>query len=352
MMRIVGNEYRLDIKIGSGSFGDVYLGTNIISGETVAVKLESRTAKNPKLESEYKIYQALAGGIGISHVHWFGRAGEYNALVLDALGPSLHDLFRFCDKKFTLKTVLMLADQLLKRIEYIHKNNIIHRDIKPANFVMGLDMRQLNEVYVIDFGLSKRFRDPESRIHIPCVQRNSMTGTAKFSSINAHCGVEQSRRDDLESLGYTLIQLACGRLPWQGMKANSKKELNEMIMEKKIRTPVEVLCKDLPSEFATYIHYCRALIFDEKPDYKALRQLFRNVFIRKGFCEDFVFDWTILNRRKSAALDKMIDSPRDRMSTSRTSKTSDKSGEQHREFISAPESNNDSLTILQISNYI
>jgi len=273
-------------------------------------------------------------------------------LVLDVLGPSLHELFRFCGKKFTLKTVLMLANKLLERIEYIHKNNIIHRDIKPANFVMGLDMRQLNEVYVIDFGLSKSYRDPNSRLHIPCVKRNSTTGTAIYASINSHCGIEQSRRDDLESLGYTLIYWVLGRLPWQRIQANSRKELNEMIMVKKIRTPVEILCKDLPSEFDTYIHYCRALTFEEEPDYKSLRQLFRNVIIRKGFSEDYVFDWTILNRKNSAALNKMIDSPRDRMSTGRASKTSDESGERHVEYFSAPQSKRESLKTLQTSNYI
>jgi len=297
------------------------MGTNIISGERVAVKLESRTARNPRLESEYKIYQALAGGIGISHVYWFGRAGEYNALVMDLLGPSLHDLFRFCGKKFTLKTVLMLADQLFERVEYIHKNNIIHRDVKPANFVLGLDMGKVNQVYAIDFGLSKRYRDPNSRQHIPYVKCKSLTGTARYASINMHRGIEQSRRDDLESLGYTLIYFALGRLPWQGTKANSKTELYDIIMEKKMRTPVEILCGDLPSEFAAYIHYCRDLNFDEKPDYNGLRQLFRNVFIRKGFSEDYVFDWSIQNRKTSAALYKMIDSPQDRMSESKASQT-------------------------------
>merc|ERR1719462_381550 len=177
--------YRLDHKIGKGAFGVIYLGTNIFNGERVAVKLELRSARKPKLASEYKIYRNLAGGVGISRVHWFGRAGEYNALVLDVLGPSLYDLFEFCGRKFTLKTVLMLADQLLARIEYIHSKNFLHRDIKPANFVMGLDMRELDQVYIVDFGLSKRYRDPNTGQHISSFAQKSLTGTARYASINA-----------------------------------------------------------------------------------------------------------------------------------------------------------------------
>jgi len=287
--------YRLGRKIGSGSFGDIYLGTNINTGEEVAIKLESVKTRHPQLAYEYKVYRILAGGVGIPNVRWFGREGDFNVMVMDILGPSLEDLFNFCSRKFTLKTVLMLADQMLARIEYVHTKNFIHRDLKPDNFLIGLGRRKLNLIYVIDFGLAKRYRDPRTHRHIPYVEGKSLTGTARYASINTHLGIEQSRRDDLESLGYVLMYFNRGQLPWQGLKANTKKEKYNRIAEKKMSTPVEILCKHFPTEFATYLNYCRALRFDDKPDYAYLRRLFRDLFFRQGYAADYRFDWTVLN---------------------------------------------------------
>merc|ERR1712176_1743232 len=240
-------------------------------------------------------YRILAGGVGIPNVRWFGREGDFNVMVMDILGPSLEDLFNFCSRKFTLKTVLMLADQMLARIEYVHTKNFIHRDLKPDNFLIGLGRRKLNLIYIIDFGLAKRYRDPRTHRHIPYVEGKSLTGTARYASINTHLGIEQSRRDDLESLGYVLMYFNRGQLPWQGLKANTKKEKYNRIAEKKMSTPVEILCKHFPTEFATYLNYCRALRFDDKPDYAYLRRLFRDLFFRQGYAADYRFDWTVLN---------------------------------------------------------
>ncbi|ERE82459.1 casein kinase I isoform epsilon [Cricetulus griseus] len=252
----VGNKYRLGRKIGSGSFGDIYL-------------------------------------VGIPSIKWCGAEGDYNVMVMELLGPSLEDLFNFCSRKFSLKTVLLLADQMISRIEYIHSKNFIHRDVKPDNFLMGLGKKG-NLVYIIDFGLAKKYRDARTHQHIPYRENKNLTGTARYASINTHLGIEQSRRDDLESLGYVLMYFNLGSLPWQGLKAATKRQKYERISEKKMSTPIEVLCKGYPSEFSTYLNFCRSLRFDDKPDYSYLRQLFRNLFHRQGFSYDYVFDWNML----------------------------------------------------------
>ncbi|CAI0419938.1 unnamed protein product [Linum tenue] len=288
----VGNRFRLGRKIGSGSFGEIYLGTNVQTNEEVGIKLENVKTKHPQLLYESKLYKILQGGTGIPNVKWFGVEGEYNVLVMDLLGPSLEDLFNFCSRKLSLKTVLMLADQMINRVEFVHSKSFLHRDLKPDNFLMGLG-RRANQVYIIDFGLAKKYRDTSTHQHIPYRENKNLTGTARYASMNTHLGIEQSRRDDLESLGYVLMYFLRGSLPWQGLRAGTKKQKYEKISEKK------ALCRGYPTEFASYFHYCRSLRFDDKPDYAYLKRLFRDLFIREGFQFDYVFDWTILKYQQS-----------------------------------------------------
>ena len=180
----------------------------------------------------------------------------------------------------------------ISRIEYIHSRNFIHRDIKPDNFLMGIGKRG-NQVNVIDFGLAKKFRDPKTHLHIPYRENKNLTGTARYTSINTHLGVEQARRDDLESLAYVLMYFLRGALPWQGLKAATKKQKYDRIMEKKMTTPTDLLCRGFPSEFGIFLNYTRALRFDDKPDYSYLRKLFRDLFVREGYQYDYVFDWSV-----------------------------------------------------------
>ncbi|NXV31896.1 KC1D kinase, partial [Rissa tridactyla] len=293
----VGNRYRLGRKIGSGSFGDIYLGTDIAAGEEVAIKLECVKTKHPQLHIESKIYKMMQ--VGIPTIKWCGAEGDYNVMVMELLGPSLEDLFNFCSRKFSLKTVLLLADQMVGGC-FVDLDSVVRWDIKPDNFLMGLGKKG-NLVYIIDFGLAKKYRDARTHQHIPYRENKNLTGTARYASINTHLGIEQSRRDDLESLGYVLMYFNLGSLPWQGLKAATKRQKYERISEKKMSTPIEVLCKGYPSEFATYLNFCRSLRFDDKPDYSYLRQLFRNLFHRQGFSYDYVFDWNMLKFGASRA---------------------------------------------------
>ncbi|XP_042974330.1 casein kinase 1-like protein 6 isoform X1 [Carya illinoinensis] len=303
MDHVIAGKFKLGRKIGSGSFGELYLGVNVQTGEEVAVKLEPVKTRHPQLYYESKLYMLLQGGTGIPHLKWFGVKDDYNIMVIDLLGPSLEDLFNYCNRKFTLKTVLMLADQLISRVEYMHSRGFLHRDIKPDNFLMGLG-RKANQVYAIDYGLAKKYRDLQTHKHIPYRENKNLTGTARYASVHTHLGIEQSRRDDLESLGYVLMYFLRGSLPWQGLRAGTKKQKYDKISEKKMSTPIEVLCRSYPSEFVSYFHYCRSLRFEDKPDYSYLKRLFRDLFIREGCQFDYVFDWTILKYPQIGASSK------------------------------------------------
>ncbi|KAI5060028.1 hypothetical protein GOP47_0025056 [Adiantum capillus-veneris] len=289
--------YRCCYKIGSGSFGEIYGGIDVETNEKVAIKLETAKAQHPQVFYEADIYKVLQGGMGIPSVRWTGAVANFNVLVLDLLGPSLEDLFIFCNRKFSLKTVLMLADQMLNRIEYVHSKSLLHRDIKPENFLMGTGDRA-NQVYLIDYGLAKKYRDPLSHSHISYREDKDLTGTARYASVNTHLGIEQSRRDDLESLGYVLLYFLEGSLPWQGLKAKNKKLKYEKISEKKTSMSIEEICKSHPVELATYLHYCRSLRFVDKPNYTYARELFRELFNQQGYQFDYVFDWTLLKYSK------------------------------------------------------
>ncbi|RAL45620.1 hypothetical protein DM860_009484 [Cuscuta australis] len=298
MEPLVKNKYRLGRKIGSGSFGEIFTATDLQTNEEVAIKLENVQTSHPQLLYESKIYRILQGGTGIANVRWFGVEREYNVMVMDLLGPTLEDLFNFCSMKFSLKTVLMLADQMINRIEFIHSRSFLHRDIKPENFLMGIGGHS-NQVYVIDLGLAKKYRDTSTHQHVSYRDKKKLTGTARYASINTHLGREQSRRDDLESLGYVFLYFLRGSLPWQGIKAGNKRGKYARISGMKMSISIEALCRGHPTEFASYLHYCRSLRFEDKPDYAYLRRHFRDLFIRQGFEYDYVFDWTILKYQQT-----------------------------------------------------
>ncbi|QSS56111.1 hypothetical protein I7I53_04231 [Histoplasma capsulatum var. duboisii H88] len=287
------NEYEIGKMIDVGSHSNIYTGTHTVSRQEVAVKIQHDNIG--QLQHESRVYTHLSGGVGIPSIHWFGMPTTgFQAMVIDLLGPTLEDLFTFCGRKFTLKTVLLLADQLICCLESIHTKSFIHCDVNPGNFLMGTGNCG-NQVHVIDFELAKEYQCQKTGLHIQAYETpKSFIGTACYASINAHLGLEQSRRDDIESLGYVLLYFLRGNLPWQDLSAATEEEKHNLILKMKQDISISQLCFGLPSAFSTFIEHSRSLSFEQKPDYSYLRKIFRDLFAAKSFDHDCIFDWTNL----------------------------------------------------------
>eukprot|EP00347_Sterkiella_histriomuscorum_P010232 403377086 len=241
----INNQYILKERIGSGSFGQIYRG--------VSIHLTALSDWGGQSTQKF----------GFPKVYWYGREGDFNLMVLELLGKNLDETLKYCGRRFSLETVLHIADQI----------DFIHRDIKPENFCLGYGTSKQNQVYMIDLGLAKRYRDQKHKLHIPQTNHRGLTGTARYASINAHLGVSQSRRDDMESIGYLILYLLRGELPWQGVKAQTKHEKYQMIMERKMSLTSEMLCQGLPDEFQSYLQSVMDLGFEEKPNYERKSRL-------------------------------------------------------------------------------
>lgn len=274
--------------------GAVYLGKNVVSNEPVAVKLEHKATKAPQLPLEYRFIKMIGPGEGFPRIVKIDEcAGTYHAMVMELLGPSLEEVFNACDRKMNLKSVLYLSLQLVSRFQTLHSKNIIYRDVKPENFLLGRPgLDKENIVHIIDYGLAKEYINPESGVHIAFRGQKGAIGTARYMSVNTHFGKEQSRRDDLEALGYVIIYLTRGSLPWQGLPATDHRDRMRKIGDMKRKMPLEDICDKCPEEYVNYLKYVRNLDFYEAPDYEYLRKIFFDLFVSNKFVDDGVYDWT------------------------------------------------------------
>ncbi|XP_067932822.1 casein kinase I-like [Watersipora subatra] len=276
---LIAQRYRLMKQLGKGSFCVAYLAVHTkkpASHPHLCVKVEKTDNEKQRfrqLHFEAKLYEMLRHEDGFPHARHFGKEKGFNFLAMELLGPNIDDLYTANDNHFSLRCVCGMAMQMITRLESLHKYDFIHRDIKPENFMIGR-YKKASVVYLSDMGLCKKFRDSTLNVHIPFQTNRSLAGTARYASVNALTGNEQSRRDDIESLGYMLVYLIKGQLPWQGLKGDDRKQKYSRICECKRQTTTEALCAGLPSEFSQYVSYARNLKFEEDPNYNYLRGLF------------------------------------------------------------------------------
>ena len=309
--KLIFSKYLIRKKIGKGSFGTVYQGINTSNNEKIALKVEKREKNDPGTLENEALRLVYLQGEGIPCVYCYGNNLVHNLLVEELLGKSLEDLFNSYGKPFSLKTVCVLGIEMIKRIQYIHSKYYIHRDIKPDNFMIGRGQNE-KKIYIIDFGLAKKYYSVSKAQHIKFVTGKHLIGTARYCGRNAHRGYEQGRRDDIESIGYVLMYFLLGVLPWQGLKVKKNEDQFEKIAQKKYATSFEELTAGQPEEFLKYFKHVEKLEFESQPNYVYLIGLFQSIIDK--YCADclYDFDWkkdslTYVSRSTSNTDNKQAD---------------------------------------------
>ncbi|CAO1944995.1 unnamed protein product [Urochloa humidicola] len=280
----VGNspKYRVDRKLGKGGFGQVYVGHRLSptgpGAVEVALKFEHRTSKgcNHAPPYEWAVYNAVGGIHGVPRVHYKGRQGEYYVMVMDMLGPSLWDVWNNNSHTMSVEMVACIAIEAISILEKMHSKGYVHGDVKPENFLLGTPgTPEEKKLFLVDLGLATKWKDSATGLHVEYDQRPDVfRGTVRYASVHAHLGRIGSRRDDLESLAYTLVFLLRGRLPWQGYQGENK---GFLVCKKKMATSPESLCCFCPQPFREFVEYVVNLKFDEEPDYAKYVSLFDSV---------------------------------------------------------------------------
>ena len=284
--KVFFKKYRCIEYIGEGSFSQIFKVEN--NNNLYAIKLENINSKQNLLSNEASMMIYLKGP-NIPYIVTYGSSGGYNLIVMQLLGKNLQQIFEI-NGNFSIKTVCLLAIQMISILEHIHNKGVIHRDIKPENFVLGKENEcNSKHLYLIDFGFSKFF--DKNGLNDIVTDKKNLIGTPRYASINALRGIEQSMRDDLESVGYILVYLLKGKLPWMGIKCMDKNEKLKKICIRKIETSSSDLCAGLPKEFVEYFDYCNDLEYEQKPDYTFLKNLFLKVLRNEKEKFDYIYDW-------------------------------------------------------------
>ena len=299
----IGKNFVVGTYIAGGAFGRLYSGSNIKTNEVVAIKMEKEGIEKPQLPLEFNFYKQLKAERKKPHksipkIHFFGPCGKvWSALIMDMLGPSLEKVHLDCGN-FTVKTTAMLAIQLIDAFEYFHGCELLFRDTKPENFLFGRPAtNEYATVHIIDLGLSKSYI--ENGRHIEFKVGKGVAGTMRYMSLNSHNGFELSRRDDLIAVGYMLVYLHKGELPWMGIQAENIKDKYRQIAKSKEKTKVEVICDKAPQELAKYLKEVLALEFKTDPNYKSYKLLFEKCLQRNGLKNDSEYDFDRNHKKRS-----------------------------------------------------
>ena len=197
---IIFKKYKVNKIIGRGSYSSIFQGKNIINNELVAIKAEDNNKRIKMIDND-AYFLLFLKNVGIPEVKSFGIYKNYKVLVETLLGDDLLNIFQ--NKKINKKDICMIFIQLIDRLEYIHSKYIIHRDLKPENIMFDLETKKI--IYLIDFGLAKKYRSGKTKKHIKNTFIILLLGSERYCSLNAMSGYEQSRKDDLESAGYVMI---------------------------------------------------------------------------------------------------------------------------------------------------
>ena len=280
-------KYKILKLITTSKFSSTYEGININTKEKVAIKLEEKNKYN-LLEKEAFTLFAIKG-YGIINLISFGKNKKYNIMVLPLLGKSLHKFFININRNFCLLDICLIGLQCIERIEWIHKNYIIHRDIKPDNFLF--DLKDPRIIYLIDFGLSKKYRSKRTLKHIKNTYVNKVVGTIRYASVNSLKGFQMSRRDDLESFYYMIIFFLLKNLPWQNIKGKTLGEKYLEILEIKQEFNIDDYKMIIPNEIIKMFKYVKNLKFDEEPNYFMIKNSFRSILYGMGHSELDTFSW-------------------------------------------------------------